>query len=506
MGRFDSFAAPLPLTVGTAGHIDHGKTELVRALTGVDTDRLPEEKTRGITIVLGYAPLRLPSGRVLSLVDVPGHERLIRIMVSGATGIDLFLLVVAADDGVMPQTLEHLRVLEALGIGDGVVAITKTDLADPAPATEQVRQLLPGIEVVPCSARAGTGIDAVAAALDRAAQRVAPRPGGNDGAGGGEPILHVDRSFTIRGAGTVVTGTLWAGAIERGDHLVLLPEGRPVRVRGVQVHDAGVDRALAGQRVALNLAGIERRAVRRGDVVAGKDAPLAVTYRLHAQLLLHEELSDRERIQVHHGTRDAPARAVRLEDGSWQLRLERPVVAADGDRIVVRRISPPDTLGGGVVVSPAPRRGGQTDAQESAAPAAPAEPPAPPQPEPLGEGALALEERLHAAGHRAVNESELEAEGAGDDLRELRAAGRAVRVGRAMYVHPDAVGEVRAVVERIIAAEGAITLARLRDELSTSRKHAQAWLEHLDAARVTRRLPDDRRVLRRSAGNASVSG
>ena len=186
MGRFDSFAAPLPgisepavaLSVGTAGHVDHGKTALVAALTGVDTDRLPEEKSRGMSIALGYAPLRLPDGRALSLIDVPGHERLIRVMVSGAGGIDLFLLVIAADDGVMPQTLEHVRVLQALGVRHGVVAVTKSDLADPGPATAAASDLLPGIEVAACSARTGAGITDVAAAIGRAAQRTPVRAGG----------------------------------------------------------------------------------------------------------------------------------------------------------------------------------------------------------------------------------------------------------------------------------------------------------------------------------------
>jgi len=167
-----------PLTVGTAGHIDHGKTALIAALTGVDTDRLPEEKARGISIALGYAPLRLPSGRRVSVVDVPGHERFVRTMVAGATGVDLYLMVVAADDGVMPQTIEHATVLTALGVTDGVVAVTKADIADPGPAAEAARELMGGVEVVPCSARTGTGVPDVAAALDRIAARVASRAGG----------------------------------------------------------------------------------------------------------------------------------------------------------------------------------------------------------------------------------------------------------------------------------------------------------------------------------------
>ncbi|MEA2317475.1 MAG: selenocysteine-specific elongation factor, partial [Solirubrobacteraceae bacterium] len=227
-----------PLTLGTAGHIDHGKTALIAALTGVDTDRLPEEKARGISIELGYAPLRLPDGRRLSVVDVPGHERFVRTMVAGATGIDLYLMVVAADDGVMPQTVEHAAVLRGLGVSEGVVAVTKADLADPEPAARAAAELMGAagaVEVVACSARTGAGVDAVAAALQRVAERLPGRA-----AIAAEPVLHVDRSFTIHGAGTVVTGTLWSGAVARGDTLALLPAGVRVRVRGVQVHDEAV--------------------------------------------------------------------------------------------------------------------------------------------------------------------------------------------------------------------------------------------------------------------------
>ncbi len=314
-----------PLTLGTAGHIDHGKTALIRALTGVDTDRLPEERERGISIELGYAPLTLPGGRRLSVVDVPGHERFVRTMVAGATGIDLYLMTVAADDGVMPQTREHAAVLAALGVRAGVVAVTKADVADPGPALEQAAELLPGAEAVAVSARTGEGLDALAAALDRAAAGLP----GRAGAGGGL-VLHVDRAFTIRGAGTVVTGTLWSGSAGRGDHVELLPSGERARVRGVQVHDAVVDRAQAGQRVALNLAGVPIDRVARGDVVVGdaRNVPgtvLArpeVTYRVDAALdWISPELrpAGGARVAVHHGTR---------EIGGADRRARRPLRAA----------------------------------------------------------------------------------------------------------------------------------------------------------------------------------
>jgi selenocysteine-specific elongation factor len=487
-------------TLGTAGHIDHGKTALVAALTGVDTDRLPAEKARGISIELGYAPLKLPSGRRLSVVDVPGHERFVRTMVAGATGIDLYLMVVAADDGVMPQTVEHATVLAALGVDKGVVAVTKADLADPARAGAEAAELLPGAEVIACSARTRAGVEEVRAALDRVAAGLAGR---GDGEGG--PVLHVDRAFTIRGAGTVVTGTLWSGAVAAGDRLVLLPADRPVRVRSVQVHDEPVGRAGAGQRVALNLAGVAVREVARGDVVAAPGA-VAPARLLDCALTLRDARHGM-RAHVHHGTREAPARLADLGDGLWQARLERPLLARAGDRVVVRAIAPPDTLGGGVVLDPAARRHGRRPEvlerlqrlrrgepePEPTPEAAPAPEPAAPEPAPLPASALALEQRLRAAGHEPPSESELDPA----DLRALRDAGRAVRVGRAMYAHPDAVATVRARVEAVIAAEGSITLARLRDELATSRRYAQALLEHLDAERVTKRLPDDSRVLRR---------
>jgi selenocysteine-specific elongation factor len=487
-------------TVGTAGHIDHGKTALVAALTGVDTDRLPAEKARGISIELGYAPLVLPSGRRLSVVDVPGHERFVRTMVAGATGIDLFLMVVAADDGVMPQTVEHATVLAALGVDAGVVAVTKADLNEPELAMAEAAELLPGVEVIACSARTGAGVEDVRAALDRVAAGVSGR-----GDGDGGPVLHVDRAFTIRGAGTVVTGTLWSGAIAAGDRLVLLPADRPVRVRSVQVHDEPVERAAAGQRVALNLAGVAVREVARGDVVAAPGA-VAPARLLDCALTLRDARHGM-RAHVHHGTREAPARLADLGDGLWQARLERPLLARAGERVVVRAIAPPDTLGGGVVLDAEARRHGrrrevierlqrlrrgEPDPEPEPA-ATPAPVPAAPEPEPLAPSALALEERLRAAGHEPPSESELDAA----DLRVLRDAGRAVRVGRAMYAHPDALAVVRARVEQVIAAEGSITLARLRDELDTSRRYAQALLEHLDADRVTKRMPDDSRVLRR---------
>jgi selenocysteine-specific elongation factor len=501
-----------PLTLGTAGHIDHGKTALIRALTGVDTDRLPEERARGISIELGYASLTLPSGRRLSVIDVPGHERFVRTMVAGATGIDLYLMTIAADDGVMPQTREHAAVLQALGVDTGVVAVTKSDLIDPEIAMIEASELLPDAEVVAVSARAGAGLDELGAALDRAAASLPSRAEGS-----GPVRLHVDRAFTIRGAGTVVTGTLWSGEIGRGDELALLPGDRRVRVRGVQVHDHPLARAPAGQRVALNLTGVSFEEVRRGAVVVSPASALRPSYLIDAELrFTAREPEHGDRVQVHHGTREVPARLAWLGGRFWQIRLEHPLVVVAGDRLVLRQIAPPDTIGGGVALDAHPRKHGPSRdllvrlerlsrgedvAEAPAAPApapgrrAPAPAPQHAAPAPLSASALALERRLREAGLEPPLDPELDP----GDLAALRAAGRAIRVSKALHYHPDVLADVR---RRVIALAGehggAITLAQLRDALGTSRKFAQALLEHLDAEKVTIRR-DDEHVVRRSA-------
>jgi len=404
--------------------------------------------------------------------------------------------VVAADDGVMPQTREHAAVLGSLGVVHGVVAVTKADIADPGRAIAEAGELLPGIPAVPCSARTGVGMEVVRTALERAAAGAPGRAGG-----AGPPVLHVDRTFSVRGAGTVVTGTLWSGSVARGDTLTVQPAGIRVRVRAVQVHDQALERAEAGQRVALNLSGVAVADVARGDVVTDAALGPGPTYRIDARLRL--AAPPPARVHVHHGARDVPARLVATRPGVWQARLEQPLMAAAGDRVVIRSIAPSDTLGGGVVLDAHPRRHGVAaepppdEAQPAVTGARAIEPAATPGRPALTPAALALEAQLLAAAHEPPAEAEIGDAGA---LRELRDAGRAVRVGRSLYAHPDALADVRARVEGIIGADGGVTIARLRDELGTSRKYAQAVLEHLDAARVTLRLPDDRRVLRRRSG------
>ena len=517
-----------PLTLGTAGHIDHGKTALVRALTGHQTDRLPEEKSRGISIELGYARLTLPGGRAVSVVDVPGHERFVRTMVAGATGIDLFLMCVAADDGVMPQTREHLAVLRQLGVSAGVVAITKADLGEPQLAAEEVAELMPGTPTVPVSAVTGKGIDELLAALDRVAAALPGR------AVDGRPAqLHVDRSFTLRGIGTVVTGTLWSGRLAGGDSVRVLPQGLAARIRSVQVHEQPVESAEAGQRVALNLTGPSWREVGRGDVVCGEGSELAPTHRIDAAVSLEagaRRLGKGARVHVHHGTREAPARVYPLEgeslqgqqSGYAQLRLERPLITAPGDRLVLRQLAPPDTVGGGVVIDPSPRRHGPGPAVvrrlrslERGEPA-PEDPPAraaagerpasapsavPAAPS-LDRAALKLAELLEADGREPRADGELaracdlSSAEAGQRLRDLERAGRAVRVAANLHFAPRPLEQVQAEIVGICEREGAATVAGVRDALGTSRRYAQAVLEHLDRTKVTRRA-GDAHVLRR---------
>jgi selenocysteine-specific elongation factor len=478
-----------PLTLGTAGHIDHGKTALVGALTGKDTDRLPEEHERGISIELGYAPLDLPGGRRLSVVDVPGHERFVRTMVAGASGIDLFLLCVAADDGVMPQTREHAAVLRQLGVDHGVVAVTKSDLADPARAAVEAAELVPGAESVAVSVRDRSGIDELLAVLERCAAALPGRE-----ALGGPARLHVDRSFTLRGIGTVVTGTLWSGSLAAGDQVCVLPQRLRARVRSVQVHDEPVERAAAGQRVALALAGVDRREVSRGDLVCGPGAEAEPVWRIEAELTLEPDarpLRRGERVHVHHGTREAPARVrgevAPGETARVQLRLEKPLVPLEGDRLVIRQLAPPDTVGGGTVLA-APDRvdSGQSTVDR-----------AHPAPVPSLDGdALRIAELLRQDGFSPRADGEL-ADSLGLDppavaarLRSLERDGVLVRVGTNLHFHRE---PLAALVERVVAIcdrDGRVTIAGVRDELGSSRRYAQALLEHLDAQRVTRREGD----------------
>ncbi len=356
-------AAGRGLVIGTAGHIDHGKTSLVRALTGIDTDRLPEEKARGITLDLGFAYVPLDTGGTLGFVDVPGHERLVHTMIAGATSIGMALLVVAADDGVMPQTSEHLHVLSLLGINRGAVALTKTDLVDAdrvldvALAVDELLagSSLAGAEVFPVSSQTGDGIDALLSALlaAAAAHQAAPDDGQRF-------RLSVDRCFSLAGAGTVVTGSVASGVVRTGDSVVVLPSGQRARVRGIHAANQVVTQAMAGDRCALNLAGpgLRKDAIGRGDWVVDPDGA-RTTRRCDVRLtLLDDRVRSGASVLVHHGAGQAAGRLIRL-DGQGasalvQLTLDRDLPMRVGDRVVLRDVGASRTIAGGRVLDPDP--------------------------------------------------------------------------------------------------------------------------------------------------------
>ena len=353
------------MILGTAGHIDHGKTALVLALTGVDTDRLPEEKRRGITIALGFAPLRLDGIGTIGVVDVPGHEAFVRTMLAGATGVDVALLVIAADEGVMPQTREHLAILGLLGVKGGIVALTKRDLVDEtmlALVEEDVRAVLAGTPlaaapIVAVSAKTGAGMAKLRAAIVAAAGTLPPRQT--------EDLfrLPVDRAFSVAGAGTVVTGTAWSGVVDRDRALRLLPLDRSVRVRSIETHGANVPRATAGGRVALALAGVDRDEVSHDAVLVGVDDGWAPGQVLRADVELLRDaptLGPRRWVRFHLGTAEVGARVVATRGvtagalRAVRLILDAPVTARAGDRFVLRGGSPVTTIGGGTITDPQP--------------------------------------------------------------------------------------------------------------------------------------------------------
>ena len=357
------------IVLGTAGHIDHGKTALVRALTGVDCDTAPEEKQRGITINIGFAHHRLPDGTHLGIVDVPGHHRFVHNMVAGAVGIDLLLLVVAADDGVMPQTTEHLQIARLLGIERGLVALNKIDLVE-----EELRELalsdveeliggtfLQGCPIVPVSAVTGEGLDELNAALVATAQQASRRTRGD------QFRMPVDRCFTIKGAGTVVTGTTLAGTVKVEDEVEIAPLGKRARVRSLQVHGDSVPSVGAGHRTAINLAGIEREDAKRGDVLITPGS-LQPTYMFDAMVEILEKpyrlLKRGSAVLLHIGTDELVAKLHPLEQETLsageqalvQLRLERQIPISVGDRFILRDSASEYTVGGGEVLDAHPTK------------------------------------------------------------------------------------------------------------------------------------------------------
>ena len=361
------------ILIGTAGHVDHGKTALVQALTGIDTDRLAEEKRRGITIEVGYAPLSLP-GAEISIIDVPGHEKFIRHMISGAGGIDFAMLVVAANEGFMPQTAEHLDILQLLGIPAGAIVLTKADLAGPAALDALRRDLrqrtagtfLEDAPILPVSVRTGEGLPALRQVLGQLAavgREKDPR----------RPFrLPIDRVFSVKGFGTVVTGTMIEGTVRTGEHIQLFPSGAAARVRGIQVHGRDTGAARAGQRAALALSGVAQSDIHRGDTAAPPGS-LAVSrmldVHLHALERSRRAILHNTQVHLHLGATAYLAKVVLLdreqllpgEEGYAQLRLSQPVSAKAGDHFILRFFSPLETIGGGIILDDAPLRHSRGD-------------------------------------------------------------------------------------------------------------------------------------------------
>jgi selenocysteine-specific elongation factor len=449
-----SATAPTHVVVGTAGHIDHGKTSLVKALTGTDTDRLPEEKARGITIDLGFAFLEEP-GLTIEIVDVPGHERFVRNMLAGVGGIDLAMLVIAADEGVMPQTREHLAICSLLRIKAGLIALTKADLVEPD-WLELVREdvagavrgtFLQGAPIVPVSSKTGQGLDELRAALRSLAASVPQR--GTDEL----PRLPIDRVFTVRGFGTVVTGTLTAGALATDDRVEVYPKRAEAKIRGLQAHGHPVASARAGQRTAINLQGLERTAIARGDVV-GLPGTLVPSTLVDGTLELLADapraVKTRTRVRFHVGTSEIMARALLLdraelapgETAFARFRLEAPLVARPGDRFVVRSYSPIVTIGGGTLLDVDPPRFRRK-----------------------GPALVAHLELLQTGSPDAVLEEHIRHVGSGgvrlttlagrvpfgpERLRALlgglQGAGRVISIDRDWFIHPDSFGRLRGLV------------------------------------------------------------
>ncbi|HEX9364393.1 MAG TPA: selenocysteine-specific translation elongation factor [Candidatus Dormibacteraeota bacterium] len=610
----------MSFVVGTAGHIDHGKSTLVNALTGIDPDRLEEEKRRGMTIDLGFAHMTLPSGREIGIVDVPGHARFMRNMLAGAHGLDAVLLVVAADEGVMPQTREHLEVVDLLDVRRGIVVVTKADLVDRdwlGAVVEEVTgaiegTTLEGAEILPVSAVRGDGLPQLIASLDALLEAATSRPDT------GRPRLPIDRVFTMSGFGTVVTGTLVDGSLRVGDEMEVIPSGRVVRIRGLQRHNEKVESVDPGNRVAANLSGVEKSEIGRGDVLARLNT-MAPVRRIDATLrvLASAALPVRHgaELMLHTGTSDVACRVIVLEGdeitpgakGWVQLYLEQPIAAAAQDRFVLRVPSPAVTVAGGSFVDVSPRKHARHDsavreqlarraagdvleqelrkyprgvtvsallkatvspqadiarlharrlgdwlfsdeAWSSIASRAARELETYHSAHPLRPGMAREEMRsrlgvspasfpsviaglvedgkvverngsLASPGHRVELASSgpqadlirllaasaftppslpeaMRQSGASEELvRALSQRGDIVRVSDDVAFTKDAYESAVEIVKELIAANGSLTVAQLRDRIGASRRPVLALLEYLDAQRVTRRV-GDARVLR----------
>lgn len=357
------------IVLGTAGHVDHGKTSLIKALTGTDTDRLKEEKQRGITIELGFAHLDLPCGHRLGIVDVPGHEKFIRNMVAGAAGMDMVAFIIAADEGIMPQTKEHFDICRLLGVRNGVIILTKKDMVEPdwlEMVEEEVRDFfvdsfLEDAPIIPVSSITGEGINDVIALLDEKVRALDFQEEF------GPFRMAVDRVFSMKGFGTVITGTSLSGRVSLGDEIMFYPGGLNAKIRGIQVHGEEVELVEAGHRTAINLQGIEKEQIHRGDVAATPGSLADSTLldvKLHYLASLNKELKNRAQVRVHVGTREIIGRVLLLDedrlspgsDANVQLILQEPVAVWPGDTFVIRSYSPITTIGGGSILNSAPRK------------------------------------------------------------------------------------------------------------------------------------------------------
>lgn len=357
------------IILGTAGHIDHGKTSLIRALTGIETDRLKEEKQRGITIELGFASITLSDGNVVGIVDVPGHEKFVKNMVAGASGIDLVAMTIAADEGVMPQTREHMEICSLMGIRYGFIAMTKIDLVDEELmelALEDIRSFTMGTflehtPIVPLSSTTGEGLDLFRKTLDKICSEIPERPF--------SPIfrLPVDRVFSMKGFGTVITGTLASGKVNLGETIMVFPSMITSKVRGIQVHGQSVESVSAGTRTAINFQGLDKELVNRGDILSTPET-LRTSYMVDAHLHYLssnvKSMKARTKVRFHYGTSEIMGNVVLLDreelipgdTASVQIRLEEPVCCVNGDRFVIRSYSPVKTIGGGYILNPVPKK------------------------------------------------------------------------------------------------------------------------------------------------------
>jgi selenocysteine-specific elongation factor len=465
--------------VGTAGHVDHGKTCLIKALTGIDADRLKEEKQRGITIELGFADIQAPDGTDIGIIDVPGHEKFIRNMLAGIGGIDLVLLVVAADEGVMPQTVEHLDIMKLLNIRRGIIVITKADLAADEDwlgmVEADVREAVKGsfLENAPCmrvSAQTGQGIEELKALIFEEVAKTAEK--------NSNPALlriPMDRVFTIQGFGTVITGTLTQGSIRTGDEVTIYPEGITAKVRNLQVHGKMVDAAYAGQRTAVNLAGVRKEEIARGNVLAAKDS-LTPASMIDVKLQILEDsprsVLTGSRLHLHYGSAQTLCKAVLLDREALnpgescyaQLRTEEPVVLKAGDPFVVRYYSPVQTVGGGVVLNadaPKHKRGDEAVLKALAV-------------RETGDDAAQMEQvlrdesRTFPSAEKLAKQLGLSEAEAGEQLKTLAAQGKAVLLTDKIYIHQDYVNSIKDAAFTILDAyyaKNPLLAAMPREEL-----------------------------------------